>query len=323
MDLLLAPFLGTPVWMWLGFVTLVFGLLALDLGVFHSGDREIGVAAALRLSAFYILVGLAFGAVLWWERGGGPAALYLTAFLVEKSLAVDNLFVIAAIFSYFTVPRAYQHRVLVWGVLGVIVLRGLLIGFGTALIAAFAWVLPVFAGLLVVLGLRMLREDDAAPRIGENLVLRSLRRVLKITDRPHGRAFFVRLPDPLTGRRVLFATPLVPALVMIELADVIFAVDSIPAVLAITSDAFVVYTSNIFAILGLRALYFALAAIMHRLHRMKYALAVLLVFIGAKVLLVEAMGWEKLPEWASLSITLGILGGGVAMSLWRSRRGQR
>lgn len=247
--------------MWLGFVTLVAGPLALDLGVFHGGDREIGVAAALRLSAFYILVGLAFGGLLWWDRGGESATLYVTAFLVETSLALDNLFVIAAIFSDFTIPRAYQHRVRIWGVLGVIVLRGLLIGFGTALIEEFEWVLLVFAGLLIVLGLKMLRADGNDPKIGENIVLRQLRRRLNITDRPHGRAFFLRLPDPVTGRRVLFATPRVPALVMIELADVIFAVDSIPAVLAITSDAFVVYTSNIFAILGLRALCFALAAI--------------------------------------------------------------
>lgn len=313
------PFLGQPLWMWLGFMAAVAALLAFDLGVLHRGSRTIGVRESLLLSAFYIVLGLAFGGFVWAQIGPQAGVEYLTGFVVEKSLAMDNVFVIAMIFSYLAIPRALHHRVLFWGVLGVIVLRALLIGFGAALVAEFEWVLYLFAAFLIVTGIKMLAWDDDESDLGKNRLLKFLRRRLRITEDLHGRRFFVRLPDGKGGRAVLFATPLFLALVLIEVADVVFAVDSVPAIFAITIDPYVVYTSNIFAILGLRALYFALAAVLHRFAYLKQALAVLLVFIGAKVFAADLMGWDKVPAEISLGITFAILGSGILYSLWRTR----
>ncbi len=318
MDVLLSLFLGTPLWMWLLFIGIVVALLVLDLGVLNKGDHEIGVGESLRLSALYITLGVAFAGFVWWQMGSEASTLYLTAFVVEKTLALDNVFVIALIFSYFAIPRMYQHRVLFWGILGVIVLRGLMIGVGATLVAQYSWVLFVFAAFLIVTGIRMLFSGDEPMDVAGNPVLRFVRRRLNVTDDLHGHSFFVRQPDA-SGRLTLFATPLFLALVMVEIADLVFAVDSVPAVFAITSDPFIVYTSNIFAILGLRALYFALAAVLHRFHYLKYALAVLLVFIGSKVFVAEAMGWEKFPASWSLGATFAILAAGVGVSLWRTR----
>ncbi|MGQ0567054.1 MAG: TerC family protein [Gemmobacter sp.] len=322
MDIITTLFLGTPVWMWLAFIAIVLALLVLDLGVLNKGDHEIGVGESLRLSALYIGLGLAFSGFIWWhvEPGlPGATALYLTAFVVEKTLAMDNVFVIAMIFTYFAVPREYQHRVLFWGILGVIVLRAVMIGVGATLVQNYAWVLYIFAVFLILTGIKMLFASDKPMDIANNPVLRFLRRRMRVTDGLHGNAFFVKLPDAGTGRLVRHATPLFLALVLIEIADLVFAVDSVPAVFAITSDPFIVYTSNIFAILGLRALYFALAAIIHRFHYLKYALAILLVFIGSKIFVADLLGWQKFPAAWSLSITFAILGAGVAYSLWKSR----
>lgn len=321
MDLLLTDLLGTPAWMWLVFLTTVLVLLVLDLGVLNRGNREIGVARSLRLSAFYITLGLAFGGFVWWQSGAESAGLYLTAFIVEKTLAMDNVFVIAMIFTYFSIPRQYQHRVLFWGILGVIVLRGLMIGFGAALVAEYHWILYFFAAFLIFTGVKMLVTDETQVDISKNPALGFLRRRLRVTEELHGNAFFARLPDPQTGRGALYATPLFLALAMVEIADLIFAVDSIPAVFAITTDTFIVYTSNIFAILGLRALYFALAAIIHRFHYLKYALGVLLVFIGSKVFIADLFGLAKFPASVSLGVTFAILAAGVAWSLWKTRDG--
>jgi tellurite resistance protein TerC len=239
--------------------------------------------------------------------------------VVEKSLAMDNVFVIAMIFGYFAIPREYQHRVLFWGILGVIVLRAIMIGVGATLVAEFAWLLYLFAAFLIATGLKMLWWGEAHADLSGNPVLKLLRRRFRVTERLHGERFFVRVPNARTGRAEAAATPLFLALVLIEVADLIFAVDSIPAIFAITTDPYVIYTSNIFAILGLRALYFALAAVLHRFAYLKQALAVLLVFIGSKIFIADLFGWTKFPAEWSLGITFAILGAGVLYSIWRTR----
>ncbi|MEP9386138.1 TerC family protein [Mesorhizobium sp. KR9-304] len=312
--------MGKPVWMWLSFLSIVVALLVFDLGVLHRDNHEIEVKESLLLSAMYISLGLAFGGWLWWQLGAEPGMNYLTGFVVEKTLALDNVFVIALIFSFFAVPRIYQHRVLFWGILGVIVLRAIMIGVGATLVAEFSWVLYIFAAFLVVTGIKMLVMGDKEPEIGQNPLVRFLRRRFNVTDEHHGQDFFVKKPDPRTGRMVWFMTPLFMALVMVEIADVIFAVDSVPAIFAITTDPFIVYTSNIFAILGLRALYFALAAMIHRFHYLKPALAIVLIFIGAKIFVADLLGLEKFPASISLGVTLAIIAAGILYSLWRTRR---
>ena len=320
MDLLFMEALGKPLWMWLAFLLLVIGLLAFDLGVLHRKAHEIGVGESLLLSAFYIGLGLAFGGWVWHFMGEQAALLYWTGFVVEKSLAMDNVFVIAMIFTYFATPRIYQHRVLVFGILGVIVLRGLMIGAGTAIVAEFSWVLYLFAAFLIFTGAKMLFMVDQAYDVSRNPVLRFLCRRLPVTDRLHGPQFFVRQPHALSGRIVLHVTPLFLALATVEAADVIFAVDSIPAIFAITTDPYIVYTSNIFAILGLRALYFALAAMIHRFVYLKYALAAVLIFIGAKIFVADMLGLAKIPPAWSLSVTLALLAAGMLASLLRPGR---
>lgn len=319
MEFLYLLWLGKPVWMWLGFLALVAALLALDLGVLHRKAREIGVRESLLLSAFYIVLGLSFGGFVWWQLGETAAINYVTGFVVEKSLAMDNVFVISMIFTYFAVPRIHQHRVLFWGILGVIVLRAIMIGLGATIVSEFGWVLYLFAAFLIFTGIKMWRMADQTPDIGNSPLLAWLKRHLRVTDGMRGSAFFVHEPDAKTGTMVRHATPLFLALVMIEFADLIFAVDSVPAIFAITTDPFIVYTSNIFAILGLRALYFALSALVDRFHYLKYALAVLLIFIGSKIFVADALGLAKIPPLVSLSVTAAILITGVAYSLWRTR----
>ncbi len=322
MDLsfLFADWLGTPVWMWLGFIGVVIALLVFDLGVLHRDHREIEVRESLILSSGYIGLGLAFGGWVWWQLGAEPGLNYLTGFVVEKTLALDNVFVIALIFSFFAVPRKYQHRVLFWGILGVIVLRAIMIGLGAALVSQFGWVLYIFAAFLILTGIKMLWIGDQEPEIGKNPVIGFLRRRFNVTDEHHGPDFFVKKLDPRTGKMVRYITPLFMALVMVEIADVIFAVDSVPAIFAITTDPFIVYTSNIFAILGLRALYFALAAMIHRFTYLKPALAVVLLFIGGKIFVADILGIEKVPAALSLGVTFAIIAAGVVWSLVKMRR---
>lgn len=315
----LTLFMGTPIWLWLTFLGLVAVLLAFDLGVLNRKEHEIGVAESLKLSAFYITLGVLFGGFVWYQLGAEPAAEYMTAFVVEKTLAMDNVFVIALIFATLSIPRRYQHRVLFWGILGVIVLRGVMIGVGATLVAEYSWILYIFAAFLILTGLKMLFMGDKEHDMAANPVLNFLRRRMPLTEGLHGHAFIVKQADPRTSRIRRMATPLLLALVMIEIADVIFAVDSVPAVFAITTDPYIVYTSNIFAILGLRALFFALAAIIHRFEYLKHALAILLIFIGSKVFLADLMGLEKFPPALSLAVTFSILGAGVIWSLWRTR----
>lgn len=318
MELLTTLFLGQPLWMWLGFFGVIVALLAFDLGVLHKGGKEIGVRESLLLSGFYILIGLGFGGFVWMQLGQTAAIEYVTGFVVEKSLAMDNVFVIATIFSFLAIPRAHQHRVLFWGILGVIVLRAVMIGVGAALVTQYAWVLYIFAAFLVFTGVRMLAWSKETP-LSENPLYRWTRRRLKLTDTLHGNRFFVKEIDAGTGKARRLMTPLFLALLMIEAADVIFAVDSVPAIFAITTDPYIVYTSNIFAVLGLRALYFALAAVMHRFAHLKQALAALLIFIGGKVFVADALGLGKFPAEWSLAVTFAILAAGVLYSLWRTR----
>jgi len=336
----LTTWLGMPVWIWLLFITVVLLILVLDLGVLHREAHEIGVRESLWTSAFYISCGLAWSGAVYWiyltyanagaldpeiaagltpsDRAWTAVKLYLTGFLVEKTLAMDNVFVISMIFTYFMVPRIHQHRVLFWGILGVIVLRGLMIGLGAALVMQFSWIMYVFGAILLITGIKMLVMVDKEPNIADNPVLKFLKRHMRVTEKLHGERFFVTLPDT-QGRMLRHATPLFLCLVLIELADVIFAVDSVPAIFAITPDPFIVYTSNIFAILGLRALYFALSAMVHRFHYLKYALALVLIFIGLKIFLGHLVFDGKVPTSLSLGVTLVLLVGGVLFSLWKTR----
>ena len=321
MDVLLpffmADFMGKPVWVWLTFVGIVIALLAFDLGVLHKNDAEIGIRESLLLSAGYISVALLFGAWVWWYLGAQSGMDYYTGFMIEKSLSMDNVFVIALVFGFFAIPRQYQHRVLFWGILGVIVLRAIMIGLGATLVSQFSWVLYLFGAFLIFTGIKMWVIADHMPDIANNPLLKFLKRHMRVTDGLRGNAFWVRESDPKTGKLERFATPLVLALVLVEFVDLIFAVDSVPAIFAITTDPFIVYTSNIFAILGLRALYFALSAMIHRFKYLKYALALVLVFIGSKIFLVGIIG--KIPAVISLSVTFGLIAGGVLVSLWKTR----
>jgi tellurite resistance protein TerC len=312
-----SDFLGTATWLWLVFFAVVFFLLAFDLGVLHRDDREIGVRESLLLSAGYISAGLLFGLWIWFQKGSTSGMDFYTGFLIEKSLSMDNVFVMALIFSFLAIPRQYQHKVLFWGIMGVIVLRALMIGLGAALIHEYSWILYVFGAFLAVTGLKMLfTKVDDHPDLEKNAFVNFLRRHLRVTDRLHEQRFFVKQADA-NGKRVLWVTPLFLALILIECADLVFAIDSVPAIFAITQDPFIVYTSNIFAILGLRALYFALAAMIHRFAYLKYALALVLVFIGSKIFLVGIIG--KIPSSISLGVTLALLVGGVLVSLYKTR----
>lgn len=314
-DVLFDMFLGKPLWMWAGFLALVASLLALDLGVFHRKQHAIGVSESLKLSAFYIALGLSFGGFIWWWLGQQKGVEYLTGFVIEKSLAVDNLFVIAMIFAHLSIPREYQHRVLFWGILGVILLRGIMIGLGATLVERFEWILWFFALFLIYSGIRMFFSGEADETEGENVVLGFMRRNFRVTKRLHGNRFFVRRPIDRKGRTALFITPLFLALVVIEAADVVFAVDSVPAIFAITTDAYIIYTSNIFAILGLRALYFALAATIERFRYLKHAIAIVLVFIGSKIVVADMLDIAKIPPEISLAVTVILLAGGIAYSM--------
>ncbi len=320
LSFLQADFAGTPAWSWLLFIGIVISLLVFDLGVLHKEDREIGVRESLLLSAGYISAALLFGGWVWWQMGPASGMAYYTGFLIEKSLSLDNVFVIALIFSFFAIPRQFQHRVLFWGILGVIVLRAIMIGLGAALVSNFGWLMYLFGAFLVFTGIKMWMIADQEPDIATNPILKFLKRRMRVTDGLRGNAFWVREPDAATGKTVRWATPLFLALVLIEFVDLLFAVDSVPAIFAITTDPFIVYTSNIFAILGLRALYFALAAMIHRFHYLKYALSLVLVFIGTKIFLVGFIG--KIPAVVSLSVTFGLIAGGVLFSLWKTRSGE-
>lgn len=312
-------FLGKPAWLWLSFVAIVVVLLAFDLGVLHRRDRAIGVRESIGLSVGYIALAAAYGAWVWGYLGADAGMEFFTGFMIEKTLAIDNVFVIAMIFAYLAIPAALQYRVLFWGILGVIVMRAIMIGLGAALITRFDWVMWLFGAFLVFTGIKMLWMVDSKPDLASNPLIGFLRRRLRVTAELHDNRFFVRAPAGAHDTRLVWwATPLFLALILVEMVDLVFAVDSVPAIFAITTDPFIVYTSNIFAILGLRALYFALAAIVDRFHYLKYALALVLVFVGGKIFWAQLYG--KLDPAISLGVTGLLLGGGIAYSLYRTRR---
>ena len=309
--------LDVPTWAWAAFNVYVIGLLLLDLLGFNKKAHEIHWKEAAWLSAFFVAASLAVNVVVWWAGreqglGDGPGLTFLTAYLVEKSLSVDNLFVIAVLFGYFAVPAKYQHRVLFWGIFGAIVMRAVMILVGVALVERFHWILYVFGAFLVMTGLRMFRETEDEEDLSQNKVLRTLRRVLPVTKNYHEEHFFIRR----MGRT--FVTPLFLVLIMIELTDVVFAVDSIPAILGITTDPFLAYSSNILAVVGLRALYFLLAGVIERIRYLHIGLAAVLVFIGGKMLVEPFMepwfGVEKVPTWISLTVVVSCITGAALVS---------
>ena len=315
--LLFSDFLGTPSYFWLIFISVVIGLLVLDLGVLHKGTREIEAKESFILYGGYMAIAFIFGAWVWYARGAQSGLEFYTGYLIEQSLAMDNIFVIATVFAYLKIPRLYQHRVLFWGILGVILFRAILIGLGAALVMSFSWSLFLFGAFLVFTGLKMFKTSHDKPSLEDNWLLRFIKKRFRVTDELHGEKFTVRQIDPKTGKMALFITPLFVCLIIVEFVDLIFAVDSVPAIFAVTQDPFIVYTSNIFAILGLRALYFALAAAMHRFKYLQYSLAVILVLVGIKIFLVP-LG-IKIDTAISLAVTISVLASGILWSLWKTR----
>ncbi|HRK19896.1 MAG TPA: TerC family protein [Hyphomicrobiaceae bacterium] len=320
MDFLFSTFVGTPVWFWLAFLALVIALTAFDLGFLNKENKEMGIAESLKLSAFYIIIALLFGVWVWVQKGAEAGVLYYTGFFIEKALSIDNVFVISLIFTYFAIPRQYQYRALLWGIIGVIVLRGIMIALGAALVEQFYWILYFFAVFLIATGVKMLFAGDEPMDISKNPVVTFMNRHFRVTPELHAQKFVVKVKDEKTGKLVTAITPLLVALIVINIADLIFAVDSVPAIFAITTDTFIVYTSNIMAILGLRALYFALAAMVHRFHYLKYALALVLVFIGSKIFVADFFTETgKFPPVFSLGVTVALILGGIVYSLWKTR----
>ena len=301
--------MDVPLYLWFLVAGGIAAALAVDLLVLHRDAHEVSMREAALTSAGWIALGLGFGVGVWWFAGADRAGEYYAGYLIEKSLSVDNVFVFALLFSYFAVPSKYQHRVLFWGVVGALVLRAGFIAAGAALLEQFHWVIYVFGALLVVTGVKMLRSTGHSMDPGRNPVLRLLRRRVPMTDQYHGQRFVVR-----DGVRWV-ATPMLAVLVVIETTDVVFAVDSIPAIFAVTDEPFLVFTSNAFAILGLRALYFLLAEMMGRFTYLKTGLAAILLFVGAKMLLAE---WWHVPIGVSLAVIAAILATAIGVSLHRT-----
>jgi tellurite resistance protein TerC len=303
--------LELPLWAWFAFIGFVLVVLALDLGVFHRKAHAVSVREAAAWSVVWVLVSLGFAGLVYGLMGPQKAAEWLTGYVVEKSLAVDNIFVFVTVFSYFAVPVVLQHRVLFWGVLGALAMRGAMIAAGSALVNEFHWVLYAFGALLLVTGVRMLLQRGGhAPDPARNPAVRLARRLFPVSDAYDGSRFFT----VQNGVRV--ATPLFLALVFIEFTDLVFAVDSIPAIFAITTDPFIVFTSNVLAILGLRSMYFLLAGVVDRFRYLKTGLSLVLVFVGAKMLLLDVY---KFPTLLSLGVIFAILAASVLASLVATR----
>ncbi|MES1243442.1 MAG: TerC family protein [Acidobacteriota bacterium] len=299
--------IGTPL-QWGVFFALVALMLALDLGVFHRKERRTTLREALFWSIFWTVIAFIFNYWIYRRFGTEAGFQFLTGYVIERSLSFDNIFVFIVIFNYFAVPAEQQHRVLFWGILGALISRGVFIALGTALLESFAWLIYVFGAFLVYTGIKILRGDETEVHPEKNPVVRLFQRFVPLTSKYHGKHFFVR-----EGAR-LVATPLMLVLVVVEATDVVFAVDSIPAIFAITLDRFIIFTSNIFAILGLRALYFLLAGLMHKFRYLGVGLGLVLVFIGAKMLIHD---WVEIPTNLSLLVVIGILAAAVVASLLR------
>ena len=298
--------IATNVWMWAGFIAFVLVMLSLDLGVFNRTPHVVKAREALTWTAVWVALALVFAGGLAVFVDHQSALTFLTGYVIEESLSVDNIFVIVLIFQYFAVPPQFQHRVLFWGILGALLMRGLFIGLGAALLARFDWIFYIFGALLVFTGIRMAIKQDEEFDGEQNPVVKLVRRFLPLTHDYRGKHFFA----VEHGKK--FATPLLLVLVLVEATDLIFAVDSIPAIFGITRDPFLVFTSNIFAVLGLRSLFFLLASVVTKFHLLKYGLAVILTFVGAKML---AEQWIHLPILLSLGIVVGVLGASIVASL--------
>jgi tellurite resistance protein TerC len=302
--------LATSIWFWVGFNAFVLLMLALDLGVFHRRAHEVKLKEAAAWSAVWVTVALLFNVIIYLYAGPQAGLEFLTGYLVEKSLAVDNIFVIAMIFSYFAVPSIYQHRVLFWGILGALVMRGAFIGAGAYALERWHWVIYVFGGILLLTGIKMAVRKDEAVDLENNVVVKTARRWLPISARYDGQKFWT----VESGKRM--ATPLFLVLLLVEVTDLVFAIDSIPAIFAITKDPFLVYTSNVFAILGLRSMYFLLAGVVHKFVYLKYGLSMVLVFVGGKMMMLDVV---KVPTAVSLGVIATLIGGSIAASLWTAR----
>jgi tellurite resistance protein TerC len=296
-------------WLWVGFNLFVLAMLALDLGVFHRHSHIVSLKESITWTIVWVVLALCFNAGIWHFSGSQKALEFFTGYLIEKSLSVDNVFVFALLFSYFSVPAQYQHKVLFWGILGALVMRALMIALGSALITKFGWVIYIFGGFLILTGIKMIvkREEEIHPE--RNPVVKLFRKMMPVTDDYRGDRFFVR------ERGLRYATPLFVVLLLVEFTDLIFAVDSIPAIFAVTTDPFIVYTSNVFAILGLRALYFALAGVMGKFHYLKIGLGLVLTFVGVKMLLAHT-AW-KIDTLVSLLVVILILAASVVISILR------
>jgi TerC family integral membrane protein len=296
----------TNIWFWVGFIGFVLAMLSLDLGVFHRRPHEVRPKEAAIWTIVWVSLAFVFAAVLFHFYGHEVSLTFLTGYVIEESLSVDNIFVIVLIFEYFRVPKNCQHRVLFYGIVGALMMRGVFIGLGSVLIARFGWILYVFGGMLVITGIRMAIKRDEEFQGEENVVVRLVRRFVPMTANYDGKHFFV----VQAGRRL--ATPLLLVLILVEFTDLIFAIDSIPAIFGVTTDPFVVFTSNIFAILGLRSLYFLLAAVVDRFYLLKYGLAVILTFVGAKML---SANFFHISISVSLAVILGVLAASVVASM--------
>jgi tellurite resistance protein TerC len=337
------PFLNVvyasqPVWLWLAFLAFIGLLLYIDLGVVNNKDEVVSAAKSAKMWAAFGSVAIAFGGYVYFvfepdpKYYNSPVNLnqqaviqYFTGYLLETALAFDNIFVIGMIFTFFAVPREYQHRVLFWGIMGAIVFRAIFISLGSVVVNEFTWVLYIFAAFLIYTGYKMLFGGAHDMKLDDNPVLKFVKKRFNVTETINNHNFFVKRPDPKgSGKMMLFMTPLFLALIMVEVVDIVFAVDSVPAIFAVTRDPFIVYTSNIFAILGLRSMYFMLAEAVERFKYLKYGLSLILVLIGAKIIWNFGLSKElKMvpylePYW-SLIATLGLLGGSIVYSLWRTR----
>ena len=295
-------------WIWIAFLSFIAGMLAIDLLVFQREAHAVSMREAAIWSGVWVALGLTFGVIVWLWQGPQAGGEYLAGYLIEKSLSVDNIFVFALVFGYFAVPAEYQHRVLFWGVFGALVFRAIFIVAGATLLDQFHWMIYVFGAFLVITGIRMARSNDEHVDPGKNPVLRAFRRFVPMTDGMRGEHFLVKE----AGRRL--ATPLLAVLVVVETTDIIFAIDSIPAIFAVTTDTFLVFTSNAFAILGLRALYFLLAGMIGRFAYLKIGLAFVLAFVGAKMLISE---FYKVPIWLSLTVIAAAIAISIVASLRR------
>jgi len=303
--------IATNMWFWVIFIAFVLAMLALDLGVFHRKIHIIHPKEASAWVAVWVALALLFAAGLFFVYGHHVALRFLTGYVIEESLSIDNIFVMVLIFEYFRVPPICQHRVLFYGILGALVMRGLFIGLGTVLLARFHWVIYVFGAMLIVTAIRMALKQDEEFEGERNPVVRAARRLLPLTDEFHGKHFFVLEQ----GRKV--ATPLFLVLVLVEVTDLVFAIDSIPAIFGVTRDPFIVFTSNIFAILGLRSMYFLLAAVVDRFYLLKYGIAIILAFVGVKMI---CEPWFHIEIFVSLAVILGVLGASIGASLiWPQR----